>query len=127
MKEALSNTKATVVYIANLVNQPEHTHNWHVADYVSKIEEYIGQGTIDIVLYNDKPISEALLQKYAAEGEYPVDISPAKFAGVGYKTMGAPLVSSTMHVQDEADKAIRRTLIRHDGDKVRETIENLIK
>ena len=78
------------------------------------------------MLYNDTPISEALLKKYAAEGEYPVDTSPAKFTGVGYKTMGVPLVSSTIHIQDKADKAIRRTLIRHDGDKVRETIEKLL-
>ncbi|MFZ1483584.1 MAG: gluconeogenesis factor YvcK family protein [Candidatus Saccharimonadales bacterium] len=126
IKEALANTKATVVYIANLVNQAEHTQNWHVADYVCKIEEYVGAGTIDTVLYNDTPISEALLKKYAAEGEYPVDTSPAKFTGVGYKTMGVPLVSSTIHIQDKADKAIRRTLIRHDGDKVRETIEKLL-
>ena len=126
MKEALASTKATVVYVANLVNQPEHTHNWHVADYVRKIEEYIGQGTIDTVLYNDKPISETLLNKYAAEGEYPVDTSPDKFAGAGYKTMGVPLVSSTIHAQDKADKAIRRTLIRHDGDKLRETIQQLL-
>lgn len=126
IKEALADTKATVVYIANLVNHPQHTKNWHVDDYVRKIEEYVSEGAIDIVLYNDKPISEALLTKYAAEGEFPVDTSASKFTGVSYKTIGVPLVSSTLHVQDEADKAIKRTLIRHDGDKVRECLKDLL-
>ncbi len=127
IREALTDTKATVIYVANLVNQPGHTDDWHVADYVTKLEEYIGEGAIDMVLYNDKPISDYLLKKYAAEGEYPVDVSAEKFADVQYKTVGVPLVSSKFHKQDAADTVVRRTLIRHDGRKVREFIQTLLE
>lgn len=112
--EALTHTSAQIVMIANLVNKPNQTADWHIADYVKKIEEYIGTGVIDTVLYNTEAISSDLLKRYAEEGEFPVLGDPQRFAELDATVVGADLVSETIEQQDAADKAIRRTLIRHD-------------
>lgn len=124
--EALQETQATVVMVANLVNKPLHTKDWHIADYVAKLSEYIGQGQVDTVLYNTEPIAKMLLKKYAEDNEFPVRADQHGFAGCNVAVMGMPLVSSVVAAQDPADKAVRRTLIRHDPWKVKECIEHLL-
>lgn len=115
---ALTETSAPIVMIANLVNKPNQTPDWHVADYVRKIEQYTGAGTIDTVLYNTQTIPPELLQRYAEEGEYPVASDMQRFTELQANIVGADLVSETMAKQDAADKAIRRTLIRHDPERL---------
>lgn len=125
--EALQSTRGQVVYISNLVNKPGQTPNWDVVDYIKKIEEYIGEGAIDVVIYNTTPISKDLLSKYAQDGEYPVQVTAERFDTVGSQFVGAPLVSETIYAQDTADKAVKRTLIRHDGWRVKTEVEKLLK
>jgi len=112
--EALAGTKAHIVMVANLVNKSSQTPDWHIADYVKKIEEYIGVGVIDTVLYNTEAISLDLLKRYAEEGEFPIMSDPQRFAELSATVVGADLVSDTIEQQDAADTAIHRTLIRHD-------------
>lgn len=116
--EALDTSKAKIVYVANLINKPGQTDNWHVVDYIKKIEQYIGKNRINIVLYNNENIPKILLNKYALEGEYPVDTNQLRFKEVLSKCYGAPLVAKSAIKQDPNDKKIKRTLIRHDAEKV---------
>jgi len=119
---SLSKTKAKVVYVANLVNRPEHTKGWHVVDYVAQIERYIGKGRVDIVLYNTAPIARALLDKYADEGELPVLTDGDRFQEIQATAIGDNLVARGITKQDPADTLLRRTLIRHDASRVCELI-----
>ncbi len=125
---ALQHTKATIVQVANLVNRPEHTKDWHVVDYVHAVERVVGTGVIDHVLYNTQKISAELLRKYAAEGEFPVRTDPERFTKISsIHAVGVPLVSDVIVRQDAADKEIRRTLIRHDAKRVTAELKNLLK
>lgn len=124
--EALAETHARVVMVANLVNKATHTKDWHIVDFVKVIESYVGEGTIDMVLYNTKPISASLLEKYAEAGDFPVATTDDRFHEVTASFRPARLVSSTLAVQDSADKAIRRTLIRHDGFRLATEIQALL-
>lgn len=128
MSEVLRQTNAPVVCVTNLINKPGQNDGWHVVDYVRKLEEYIGPGRIDTVLYNTAEISSDLLLRYAAEGEFPVDVDPVRFNEMdgSITFIGAPLLSHDIANQDPADKAVRRTLIRHDGSAVRDQIHKLI-
>lgn len=124
--KALAGCPGTVVCVTNLVNKQQQTDGWHVADYVHKFEEYIGVGVIDTVLYNNQHISDALLRKYAEEGEFPVRTNPEPFVGLQAKAVGLRLVSKAIASQDPADTAIRRTLIRHDADRVCAALRQLL-
>jgi uncharacterized cofD-like protein len=113
--EALSATMAPLVYVTNLVTKPGQTDGWHVVDYVKHLEKYLGQRKIDYVLYNTEPINAYLLHRYASEGELPVLIDKSRFAEIQAQPIGAHLVSQSISTQDPNDKAIKRTLIRHDA------------
>ncbi len=127
MPKALSDTGAMVVMVANLVNKPKHTLNWHIADYLREMERYIGPGTIDFVLYNTKPPSKELLDKYAGDQEFPPRSDAEGFAGISARLIGAPLVATKPFRQDPADTLIKRTLIRHDALAVKQQLENILK
>jgi uncharacterized cofD-like protein len=116
--EAMRDSSAKIVCVTNLVTKPGQTDGWHVVDFVKEFERYLGEDQIDIVLYNDTPISDELLNRYAEDGEYPVGTAEYRFNEVHIEAMPARLVSKEIAQQDPNDKAIRRTLIRHDGHQV---------
>lgn len=116
--EALENSSAQKVYVANLVNKPRHTDGWQVVDYVRQIERYLGEGMIDAVLYNTTNAPAELETKYAAAGEVPVGVDLARFTEVRSQMLGCSLMASELVAQDAADKAVKRTLIRHDAERV---------
>ncbi len=118
VKEAINETSAKVVAVSNLVTKPGQTDGWHVADYVNTFERYIGVGAVDAVLFNDQLPSQYLLEKYAADGEYPVNIDESRFSEIGAVAIGTDLMAGDIWQQDTSDKTISRTLIRHDGKKV---------
>lgn len=119
---SLSKTKAKVVYVANLVNRPEHTKGWHVVDYVEQIERYIGKGRVDAILYNTAPIANVLLERYADQGELPVSAESSRFQEIQAIAIGDRLIAAEISKQDPADTLLQRTLIRHDARAVCELI-----
>jgi 2-phospho-L-lactate transferase/gluconeogenesis factor (CofD/UPF0052 family) len=118
MAEAFADARGKKVLLSNLVTKPGQTDGWHVADYVHMIERYVGSEQIEIVLYNEDLPDQDLLSKYAAEGEFPVATDADRFAEISAEPLGANLVAKNVATQDENDKAIRRTLIRHDAHQV---------
>lgn len=118
VKDALQNTHATVVYVCNLVTKPGQTSGMTVADYADEIERFAGEGVLDYVLYNTEKPSKELLERYAKEKELPVDYDETVLKEKHYKAKGGNFVSQAIHSQDPNDKAIQRTLIRHDADKI---------
>jgi uncharacterized cofD-like protein len=127
MDAALKATPAKVVSVTNLINKPGQTDDWHVVDYAKQLERYMGEGVLDVVLYNLEPITDTLLQKYATEGEFPVRIELDRFAEVTDVLMvGARLVSKEIATQSSTSDVVRRTLIRHDAAAVCTEVRKLL-
>lgn len=118
MAEAFKKSSAKKVVVSNLVTKPGQTDGWHFTDYVKTIEQYVGKDQIDFVLFNLDPPSAELLERYAAEGEYPVATDLKKFADISAKPIGANLLAKKPAKQDANDTIIPRTLIRHDAHQV---------
>ena len=125
--DALQQTKAKVVCVANLMNRPEQHLDWHVMEYVRELERYIGDGVINTVIYNTQPIPEHHQSRYALQGEMPVHTDAAGFEGAQADTVGAALVADYIRSQDPTDQAIERSHIRHDGQKVATEIKKLLE
>lgn len=115
--EALQKTTATVVQVTNLVTKPGQTDGWNVTDYISETERFVGKDVIDYVLYNTEKPTKEMLEKYAADGEYPVNFKLSDFKKTTYKAIGQDLVSNELPELSKNDK-LERTLIRHDADAV---------
>ncbi|MCI9281487.1 MAG: YvcK family protein [Bacilli bacterium] len=65
--KAIKNSKASKLYICNLVTQPGETDEYKVSDHIDELENYLGKGTINIVLANNVEIPPELVEKYATE------------------------------------------------------------
>lgn len=122
--KALSDTDAKIVYVPNLINKPGQTDNYSISDYADEIEYFIGKPVLDYVVYNTKQPSQALLKKYAADHELPTSIDKEALKDAHYKTVGTRLISDK--IWSNGNKfdplAYRRTLIRHDPDRVARAI-----
>jgi uncharacterized cofD-like protein len=127
MKQALKQTKAKVVMVANLINKPKQTMDWHVANYFEQMEKYIDKDTIDIILYNNKPPNKELLKKYAQDNEYPPKTDQLGFSKIKAQMIGTNLVASQRYRQDPNDKAIKRSLIRHNANEVQRQLQAILE
>ncbi len=120
--QALAQSPAKKVYICNLMNQDRHTANFSVVDYADELERLAGTEFLDEVIYNTNTPGEALLDKYALEGERPVIIDnlPERH----YKLRGADLLSRTIWQNKYLSDAIaeQRALIRHDSDRMAQCV-----
>lgn len=77
--KAIKKSKAPKLYICNLVTQPGETDDYKVSDHIKVLEEYLGEGTINIVLANNVDIPQDLVKKYATEEQKdPVKLDQEK-------------------------------------------------
>lgn len=72
VREALKDKK--VVYIANVMTQPEETMGYSLYNHVEEVERYLGR-EIDYVLANDVLPKSELIEKYSFEGSMPVGVT----------------------------------------------------
>lgn len=118
LSEALNSTKAKKVYVCNLVTKPGQTDGFTVADFAEEIER-LGRFTLDYVIYSDTPPDDALLERYAKDGEYWVGFDVNELATKHYEAKGYDLVSREFVAPNsgKADPiAATRTFIRHNSD-----------
>ena len=128
VQEALRETNAKFVYVANLVTKPGQTDGFTVSDYASEIERFAGR-QLNYVIYNDTPPSKYLLDRHAHDGEYPVVADEQQLKKAHYHVHGSDLVAKRMwHNSSESDPISEvRTFIRHDPDNLAKVILNLVK
>lgn len=120
--EAIRKSRALKVYNCNLMTKHGHTDGFLVTNFTEAVERYLGDKIFDYVIFNTRKPLAGLLKKYSHEGDW---VEPDKKALKDKRFIGASLVSSTLYRQDPADR-LKRTLIRHDPDKLAKTIISLI-
>lgn len=121
-REAVTETRATVVYVCNLMSKKGQTLGMHAAEHIAEIARHIGRSP-DIALVNTAPLQSELVAKYVAEGDHPVINNCTKD---GVCTIAAlPLVSHE-EVQLQGGDVIRRSLIRHDSEVLARELVRLL-
>jgi len=64
IKQELSKSKAKIMYICNIMTQPGETDKYKVSDHINKLNEYLGERKIDIVVANDWKINQEIIDTY---------------------------------------------------------------
>lgn len=120
--EALGRTKATIVYVLNLMTKYGQTYQYAASDHMKALEQYVGKH-IDAVLINTGVISARALTVYAKSHEVPVrdDLVDKK----PYRLYHAKLVSDTLVTKSKSD-ALVRSLIRHDSTKLASALLHIV-
>lgn len=102
-------SKATKIYICNVMTQPGETAGYTVGDHVQAIVDHVGTGVIDIVLANDSSFQDVVLQKYAKVGASPVEVDKERLESLGVRVIKADLMSSedrAVHNSDRLGKVV---------------------
>lgn len=83
MKEALKQSKSKIMYVCNIMTQPGETDKFKVSDHVNKLNEYLGERNIDVVIANKGKIEPSIINKYSTlEQKDPVILDKQNLKGV---------------------------------------------
>ncbi len=108
--EAIASSNATRVYVCNLMTQANESLGLTASQHIEKIQAHGGR--FDYALINTAPISPEILSRYAAEGQTPIHADLDRIRQLGVE----PIEGNYVHEGD---------LLRHDYDKVAETLLEL--
>ncbi|WP_188633399.1 gluconeogenesis factor YvcK family protein [Lentibacillus kapialis] len=111
---ALSETKANVVYVCNVMTQAGETTGYTASDHVQAIRNHIGGNCIDSVVVHNEPISPHVRQIYAEENASPVIYDTERLLGMGLQIIEGDIIDSS------------RTTLRHDTKKIANLLYSLI-
>jgi len=81
--EAIEKSRATRVYIANLMTQPGETLGYNLADHVRAIHHHTARKVIDCVVINNEPLAPDVLRRYKSKGSEPVLVDPTELRRTG--------------------------------------------
>ncbi len=119
--EAIAESRATRVYICNLMTQANESLGLTASQHIEKILQHCGAaGTsrngrneiFDYALVNTAPISPVLLERYAREGQRPIEPDLERMRELGVE----PITGAFAHEGD---------LLRHDYDEVSKVLMRL--
>jgi uncharacterized cofD-like protein len=82
--QAIARSRATCVYIANLMTQPGETTGYSLDDHVRAILKHTSRRFIDFVIANRRPVSSDVARRYRAAGAEAIlaETGPLKKLGL---------------------------------------------
>ena len=118
---AVKASEAPTVFVANLMTKAGQTTGMSVADHAAAIAQ-CSETPLRYVLCNTAPLPADLLERYATEQEYPV--ADAGELPDTVTRVEADLLSEEPVVTAAGD-VVKRSLIRHDSDKLAAVVRSL--
>jgi len=120
MHEALAKSQAKIIYVLNLMTRFTQTHGYKASDHLLEIKRYSGI-IPDYLVINNQAIPDNILKTYEKEHEYPVenDLTEKEF-----KLIIKPMIK-IFDIQEKSDD-IKRSLLRHDSNKLAAVIMSII-
>jgi uncharacterized cofD-like protein len=111
MAKVIGESKATKVYVSNLMTQPGETDGYTAQQHLEEIKKYAPEIHFDFVVVNDRRISEEQAHLYALEDAYQIGIDDSIEDAVDQQTevMRADLL-------DEGEK------VRHNSQRLAQVV-----
>ncbi|OGO42204.1 MAG: hypothetical protein A2Z04_01595 [Chloroflexi bacterium RBG_16_57_9] len=111
--QAIRNSAGKVAYVCNLMTKRGETDGYKASDFLREVQRYLGgDEAVDVMLVNQEPAPQEILEEYGQEGSYPVE---ADVAGCAY--MVTQVICK--------DFATAGTLWRHDAMALAEAVIGL--
>ena len=103
--EAVEQSRATRIYIQNIMTQPGETVALSAADHVQAMSDHCsGAALFSKVLLNDAIPSKELLQKYQTEGAELVELDRDRLKTMGYECVGRDLLAEDGNIRHDPDR-----------------------
>ena len=117
IREAITETSAKKIYICNLMTKPGETSNFDALDHIREMLKYLKEDCLDyIVISDNNKFSRDSMLRYSKKGQFPVEIGDMREIR---KITKAKIVV--------ADVAHERELIRHDSERLKDVIMDIIR
>jgi uncharacterized cofD-like protein len=110
--DAIARSRATCVYIANLMTQPGETQHYSVADHVKAVYDHTRRKLFDYVVVNRAPIAPRVRRRYQAQEAEPVAPSYAELHRMGLRCVAGDLLQRDVLVRHDPAR-LSRLLLDH--------------
>ena len=107
--EALAAARGTRVYIANLMTQANESLHLTASQHIERIYAHARQPIFDYALVNTAPVSEAIRERYAAEGAEVIEADIERIEAMGIRCI-------------PGDFSAEGNVLRHAADRVASTV-----
>jgi uncharacterized cofD-like protein len=111
--ENIALSRATKIYVCNVMTQPGETDHFTVSDHVRTLFQHTAPDFVHYVVVNHEPIPHRLLDKYARSGQEPVMVDQEEVEALGPRLVKANL----LHQED---------FVRHHPEKLGKTLMKLL-
>lgn len=111
--KAIGASPAVKIFVCNLMTQPGETDGYTARAHLDKVKEYAPEIEFDFIIVNDRPISDAQIALYAAEGAFQIGLTHGIDEAYGSHTQ---IIRADL--LDEGEK------VRHSPKKLMQTIMN---
>ncbi|RKG71379.1 YvcK family protein [Corallococcus sp. CA054B] len=101
--QALKETRALKVMVANLMTQPGETDGMNCLDHVQAVIDHVGP-VLDAVLVNGRAPSEESIQRYARKGSYMVTAETRELLSSGVIPVQADLLKEGSKIRHDSRK-----------------------
>jgi len=120
VSEVLTKSSARLVYVVNLMTKKGQTDGFSARDHVRLVEGYLGR-PFDFVLISNVSIPEEIGERYKTKGEFPVrdDLT-------GEMVIRGDFISDLVY-RGVAGDSVKRSLVRHDPDKLARALLGLLR
>jgi len=118
--EAIQDSKALKVYVANVMTQEGETEGYTLADHVAAIFQHAAPGLFHLCLANSSPIPASVAERYAQEGAEPLRWDDTRCAALGVEVVSRPVaVVDGGYVRHQPDLLAQELILLHAERSVR--------
>ena len=110
ISQAIARSRAVKVLVGNLMTQPGESRGYSAADHVRALNQHTRQILFDHMVLNTRPLSAALLKRYAVEHAAPVELDLDAVRKLGVKPLCADLLLED-HVARHDSRRLARVLL----------------
>lgn len=102
--EAISFSRATKMYICNVMTEPGETDGYTAYEHLKAIIDHTQADIIDYCIVNTASVPEHLLAKYKQENKYPVQPDTQRIRESGYQVIEGNMISTLNYVRHNSSQ-----------------------
>lgn len=100
--EAINESPAVKIHVCNLMTKPNESAGFRTSNFLALLTEYLGtRQPLDFLLFNNTPISQRLISRYAAEDQHPVLLDEAESLTMVGRIVQRPLLAPGVFVRHD--------------------------
>jgi uncharacterized cofD-like protein len=99
---AIVGSKAVKIHVCNLMTKPGESDGFQASDFVKLILVYLGTAEpLDYLLFSDAPFPSRLLQRYASDGQHPVELDLDGCREVVKNVVCRPMLAAAVYLRHD--------------------------